>query len=153
MKAATLKKIDGMNAKVISTLQSPFHWLLSPGLMVIKITGRKTGRQYSIPVGYHDQGDIVIVLVSDAANRKWWRNFQGEGDIEMIIKSKTMTGRAQVLEPGSDEYKLRAEQSFSRNPFISKIFGIKFDKKSGLTPEQLEKLASYAAIVRINKNI
>ena len=32
-------------------LRSPFHGMLSKGMMLITITGRKTGKTYTTPVG------------------------------------------------------------------------------------------------------
>ena len=34
-------------------LRSPFHGMLSNGMMLITVTGRKTGKAYTTPVGYY----------------------------------------------------------------------------------------------------
>lgn len=34
-------------------LRSPFHGMLSNGMMLITVTGRKTGKTYITPVGYY----------------------------------------------------------------------------------------------------
>lgn len=146
---ALVNKINSLNNHVIAALESPLHWPLSLGLMTIKVTGRKSGKQYTLPVGYHNQGDAIVVMVSDAKKRQWWRNFQEEAHIEILLKSKIMQGDALVLTPDTEEYKQRAEAFLGRAGIISRIFGIKFDKEQGLTKEQLEALADYAAIVRI----
>ena len=41
---------------VRKVLRSPLHGLLSRRLLIVTVTGRKTGRRYSNPVGYaqHD---------------------------------------------------------------------------------------------------
>ena len=41
-----------LNPAICAVLRSRFHWLLSRGLMLVTVTGRKSGRQYTIPVGY-----------------------------------------------------------------------------------------------------
>jgi hypothetical protein len=33
-------------------LRSPLHGLLSNGMMLLTVTGRKTGKKYTTPVGY-----------------------------------------------------------------------------------------------------
>lgn len=40
-------------------LRSPFHGMLSNGMMLITITGRKTGKTYTTPVGYYVEGDTL----------------------------------------------------------------------------------------------
>jgi len=42
-------------------LRSRLHRLLSAHLLLISVTGRRTGRVYTIPVGYHLRGDIHAV--------------------------------------------------------------------------------------------
>lgn len=56
-------------------LRSPLHGMLSNGMMLITITGRKTGKTYTTPVGYYVEGETLWVITS--RERKWWRNLQG----------------------------------------------------------------------------
>ena len=51
-----------INPLVAAVLRSPFHWLLSFGLMLITVTGRRSGRRYTIPVGYQRHGDLLVTL-------------------------------------------------------------------------------------------
>ena len=55
-----------MNGVVDFVLRSRFHWLLSRGLTLITVTGRRSGRRYTIPVGYLETPDALVVLVGDA---------------------------------------------------------------------------------------
>ena len=138
-----------MNPLVSAILASSLHWLLSPGLMLITVTGRKTGRRYTIPVGYHQVEDAIIVLVSDAPDKSWWRNYRTAGPIEVRLRGNSRRGCAQVLAADSPEFRRRAEQSFGRARVIPWIFGIDYDYHTGLTSAQVEALAAHAAIVRI----
>ncbi len=144
-----LRVLDRLNWLVVAILASPFHWILSPGLMLLTITGRKTGNRYTIPVGYHELGDVIVVMVSDAANRSWWRNFWRSGPVEIRLRGKLVPARAQVVRSDDGEFRNRAEQVFRRARFIARIFGIRFDPDLGLRPDQVKALAEYAAIVRI----
>jgi len=55
-----------LNPLVAWLLRSTLHPLVSGGLMLLEVTGRRTGRRYWIPVGYQRNGDAIIVLVSHA---------------------------------------------------------------------------------------
>jgi hypothetical protein len=142
-----LAVMDRMNPLIVGVLHSPAHWLLSPGLMTVSLDGRRTGVRRRFPVGYHDQGDAVVVLVSDAAGRNWWRNFREPWPAELRIRGRTRSVVGEALRPGSDEYRLRAEKSFRRAAFIPRMFEIEFDRQAGLSDEQLKTLGEYAAIV------
>jgi hypothetical protein len=137
------------NPVVDLVLRSRFHWLLSRGLTLITVTGRRTGRRYTIPVGYLETSDAVIVLVGDAPSKTWWRNYVQPGPIEVNLRGFRRSGRAVAIRPDSEQFSSSAEESFRRSRIIPRLFGIPFDPSRGLTAEDAERLAQRAAIVRI----
>jgi hypothetical protein len=144
-----LRIFDRLRWVVAAILSSPFHWPLSCILMLLGITGRKTGRRYTIPVAYHQADDAIIVMVADAAHRSWWRNFREPGPIELHLRGSTVAAHAELLSPESAEFQQRAEQAFRRAAFVGRIFGVRFDPAVGLTTEQQKVLGEYAAVLRI----
>ena len=75
-------------------LRSPFHGMLSNGMMLITITGRKTGKIYTTPVGYYVEGEHLWVITS--RERKWWKNLQGGAQVNLLLKRKPVQGIANV---------------------------------------------------------
>ena len=147
--AALVRLSMRLNPVVSAILRSPLHWLLSPGLMLITVTGRKSGRRYTIPVGYHQAADAVIVMVGEAPSKTWWRNYRAGGPVELRLRGKPLRGRAQVLPPDSAEFRNRANASFRRVRLIPRIFGVDFDRRAGLSDAQVRQLGQHAAIVKI----
>jgi deazaflavin-dependent oxidoreductase (nitroreductase family) len=84
-------------------LRSPFHGMLSGGMMLLTVTGRKTGKKYTTPVGYYREGDSLWVITS--RDRTWWRNLQGGAQVELLLKRKPFTAQA---EPDLDERAVEA---------------------------------------------
>lgn len=138
-----------LNGVVTFVLRSRLHWLLSRGLALITVTGRRTGRRYTIPVGYLETRDAIVVLVGDAPSKTWWRNYEDEGPIELRLRGQLRSGRALVLSPGSESFRRTAEEAFRSARFIPRLFGIGFDPERGLSADDAGKLAQRAAIVRI----
>ena len=138
-----------MNGVVDVVLRSRFHWLLSRGLTLITVTGRRSGRRYTIPVGYLETVDAVVVLVGDAPSKTWWRNYIDPGPIEVTLRGVPRSGRAVVVPPGSEPFRRTAEEAFRRSRIIPRLFGIAFDRSRGLTVGDAARLAQRAAIVRI----
>ena len=138
-----------MNPIVDVVLRSRFHWLLSRGLALITVTGRRTGRRYTIPVGYLETSDAVVVLVNDASTKMWWRNYMRPGPIEMRLRGVDRCGRAVVVPRDSEQFRRTAEESFRRSRVIPRLFGIAFDPSGELIVEDAARLAQRAAIVRI----
>ena len=75
-------------------LRSPFHGMLSDGMMLITITGRKTGKKYTTPVGYYREGEFLWVITSH--DRTWWKNLRGGAEIGLLLKRKPVTAHAEV---------------------------------------------------------
>jgi len=46
-----------MNPLIITILHSPLHSMMSKATMLITFTGRKSGKQYTTPVSYSQEGD------------------------------------------------------------------------------------------------
>ena len=139
-----------LNPVITPILRSRLHWLLSTGLMLITVTGRKTGRRYTIPVGYHQVADAIVILVSDAPSKTWWRNFRSAAPIELWLHGTRRHGHARVLPPGSEEFRRRADASFRRARLIPWIFGVDYDRRTGLIDAQLRQLGEHAAIVEVS---
>ena len=75
-------------------LRSSFHGMLSNGMMLITVTGRKTGKKYTTPVGYYRENGYLWVITS--RDRTWWKNLQGGADVSLLLKRQPMTAFAET---------------------------------------------------------
>ena len=149
IRSRTLSFIDYANPALVRLLHTPIlHWLASPGLATINLRGRRSGKLFRFPVGYHDQRDAVVVLVSDAKGRQWWRNFQSSWPATLRVRGRSREMMGDVLEPGSPEFASRVAGFFARAAFIPRMFGVEFDPAVGLSHEQMTALGETGAVVR-----
>lgn len=78
------------NPVMRALLQSPLYVLVSRGLGVLRLRGRKTGREYAIPLRLHDHNDETVVLTGAT-----WRLNIGEGaDVEIVHRGRRRARRA-----------------------------------------------------------
>ena len=139
-----------LNPLVVTLLRTPvLHWIASPGLMLLTVTGRRSGRRYTIPVGYQRAGDEITVMVSKAGGKTWWRNFREPGEVELRLRGRDLRGRAALVDPASSEFRSAAEATLRRVPGMSRVFGVDFDRSTGLSDAQVEALGREIAVVRI----
>jgi hypothetical protein len=75
-------------------LRSPLHGMLSNGMMLLTVTGRKTGKQYTLPVGYYHENGYLWVITS--RDRTWWRNLCGGAEVSLLLKRKPVTAIAET---------------------------------------------------------
>jgi len=138
-----------LNPVVAFVLRSPFHYPLSLGLMLLTVTGRRSGRRYTIPVGYQQRDECLLVLVSKAGRKSWWRNYIDPGPVELRVRGRTLGGEARCVPRGSEEFREALASTFRRHPTLGRQFGISYDRQIGLTPEQQRRIAEEAAVVKI----
>lgn len=138
-----------INPLIVGILRSPLHGLLSTGLLLLTVTGRRTGRRYTIPVGYQRDGNRYVILVSKARRKNWWRNYIDPAPVELCVKGTERRGMAWVVQPESFEFRKNAERTFRRLPWLSAQFGFAYDAATGLTDEQVLHLGVEGAMVQV----
>jgi len=146
--------VDGvlsvLNPALAAVLRSPLHRLLSRGLLLLTVTGRRSGRRYSIPVGYQEDSNGLVVMVSEARRKQWWRNYYEPAPVELRLRGRERRGVAELVAPGSDSFRSLAEATLRRVPWMRRVFRVDaYDPRAGLRTDQLDRLGEEIAIVRI----
>lgn len=99
------------NSIITALLRSPLHRLLSRSLMLITVTGRRSGRQYTTPVSYvRDENYIWFI---SRRQRIWWRNLSDGAPVTLWLRGKEVTGKAYVIEGDPDEHLEDLKEHFS----------------------------------------
>lgn len=96
MHSSVRTAVNRFNRCVVSWQESPrVGKLVSRRMTVVTYTGRKSGREFSIPVAYFRRpgGVRIDVMMPDAKN--WWRNFTGDGGpLSVRLDGEVKTGHA-----------------------------------------------------------
>jgi hypothetical protein len=88
--------IGFFNSGVMALAWSP-RWgrLVSGYITSISYVGRKSGRQFTLPIGYRRDGNEVTIPVSMPDQKVWWRNFLGAGaPLSIRLDGTDRTGHA-----------------------------------------------------------
>ena len=110
-----------INPIMIFILRSPLHFLVSHSVLVLYVTGAKTGKKYFIPVSFFEHSKGLLTCVTDKPNI-WWRNLTSIDEIKILFKGKEIQSRINT-EPHDSDYifpKLHALFSHSR---LDGLFG------------------------------
>lgn len=110
-------------------LRSPFHGKVSGNLMLLTFTGRKTGKQYTVPVGYVEmEGGLMVFTESN-----WWRNFQGGAAVRLRYKGRDVTGKAAIVEDADQIGRFIQMMVQKRGPQMAERMG--FSAEPGQPPK------------------
>jgi hypothetical protein len=75
-------------------LRTPVAGSARDQMMVVSFTGRKTGRQYSIPLSAHRVGGDLYAITS----AKWKFNFRDGASADVLHRGKTTTMRGELIQ-------------------------------------------------------
>ncbi len=82
-----------VNPTMAAILRSPLHRLLSNALMLLSFRGVRSGKSYTIPVGYMQQGNRLYIF----SHAKWWKNLPGQ-QVTLRLRGRNVHGTARRLE-------------------------------------------------------
>jgi deazaflavin-dependent oxidoreductase (nitroreductase family) len=86
-----------VNRVLMRLLRSPLSRLVDGGLMLLTVTGRRTGRTYSFPVQYVEDGRVLWVCAGHGDAKTWWRNLVGGADVEVRLRRRVYPATAIAL--------------------------------------------------------
>jgi len=79
-------------------LRSPLHDWISAAVLLITYHGRKSGKEYTLPIQYVQDGNHIYIIPGYAEKKTWWRNLKGGMDVQLTIKGQTRSGKGILLE-------------------------------------------------------
>lgn len=83
------------NRWVIWLLRSPLHGLVSPGMLLITVTGRRSGKTYTTPVEYRQENQCVTII--SRQGRTWWKNVVEAAPVTLLLRGQEVSGQARLL--------------------------------------------------------
>jgi hypothetical protein len=113
------------NDFVAFMLRTPLHVFLG-NTMLITVTGFKTGKTYSTPVGFYRDGDWLWVMTS--RDRTWWRNVRHGAKVSLLLRGKKVPAFAEA-EVNESAVEARMLDYIRKIPLAAKPLGIHIENK------------------------
>ena len=135
------------NPMMIWLLKSHLYGFISKNMMLITVTGRKSGKQISTPTNFLRDGNTLWVI--SWRDRKWWKNLRGGAKVQVLLAGKSVEGRGQVIE----EEKAVAQSLFDyykKIPRVAKYVQIGLDAAGVPVSADCERAAQKMVMVRID---
>ncbi len=116
-----------MNPLMAALLTSPFHKGVSKNLMVLTFSGRRSGKRYSTPVGYLQEGNQLIVFT----HSDWWKNLRGGAPVEVRLRGKIRHGKAEIIRDEDQISKIVQSLTNARGEEYARRMGFNQDNPEG----------------------
>ncbi len=88
------------NVLVAALLRSRLHRTLSGSLILISYRGRKSGREFTVPVAYAEDGEGLTVFVGHSEAKSWWRSMPG-ANVRVRLRGVDFDADASVVKGSS----------------------------------------------------
>jgi deazaflavin-dependent oxidoreductase (nitroreductase family) len=125
-------------------LRTPLHVFLG-NTMLITVTGCKTGRQYSTPVGFYREGNSLWVISN--RDRTWWRNVKNGANVSLLLNGKKMNAFAEAELNEKAVEKLLVEY-IHHLPVSARSFGVRMENKIPST-EDITRVAKDRLFIKV----
>ena len=135
-----------LNPIVKGVLRSPIHHFVSHQMMVITFTGRKTGRVYSTPVSYYQEGNHVYCFT----HADWWKNLDGGSEVKLHIRGREVLGEAMPILDNRERKKVSLGKFLTAVPSDAQFFSVKIDAQGNPDADDLERAVDDATMIEIH---
>ncbi|MBM7804461.1 deazaflavin-dependent oxidoreductase (nitroreductase family) [Geodermatophilus bullaregiensis] len=108
------------NAVVLAVLRSRAHRLLSASAIELRYLGRRSGRQYAVPVQYARAGGHLVVWPQHWQRSTWWRNFRTPQPVTVRLTGRLHEGTARVVDPDDPQWRSARQTYAARWPRMAR---------------------------------
>jgi len=133
------------NALISLLLRSPLHGLVSKSCVLLSFRGRKSGHQYTFPVGYFShEGDTVEIIPL----HNWWKNLRGNVPVTLWFKGR----KYQAIADASygDEMTIKELQRLLQaSSALIRVCRVERDATGQPKPESVRQVAQSLVLVRL----
>ena len=126
------------NGMMKTLLLSPFHKMISGNMMLITVKGRKSGKPYTIPVNYVQDGDEVYA--TSQRDRTWWRNLRGGAEAILRLRGRDFQVAGDVVE---EEQGVTAQLAvyLAKAPQYARYFGVSLSPEGNINLQETAQAA------------
>ena len=132
-----------VNRMMRAWLRSRWHRPVSSAMMVLTYQGARSGRTYSFPVGYAEDGEGLVTFTRFS----WWKNFREERPVSLRLRGREVRGTA-VAVRDPDAVAERFAYYLRRNPHDGKYFGVRVGRDGRADPDEMASAAGRLVMIR-----
>jgi len=135
------------NPILAALLRSPLHAMVDSGMMLVSVTGRRSGKLYTTPVNYLRDGDSLTVI--SLRERTWWRNLRGGAEVGLHLQGQPRRARATAAED-DPSVTIGLRRLLALNPAYARFLGVRLRSDGTAEPHDLARAARSRVVVSIH---
>ncbi len=136
------------NKAISWVLRTPLHVLVSKDIMLLTVTGRKSGKEYHVPVSYARDGELIICS-TDRSRADWWKNLRGGATVTARLCGEEVTGQATAISEDRQALIKGINTMLTQVPRDAKHYEVRLDKNEKPLAEDVSRATAYRIIIEI----
>jgi hypothetical protein len=135
-------------------LRSRWHRWMSASVLLITYRGRKSGREFSLPVQYAQDGHFIYIVPGMPERKSWWRNFRESTPVQLTLRGEELSASGALLNPATQRYEIVTgiEVYLRAFPSLAKGYHIRTSPGGGWDTQDLRRVAETAVMIRVELN-
>ena len=134
-----------LNRTMKLILRSPVHGMVSKAILLITFTGRISGKSYTTPVSYSQNGDQVTIFT----HANWWKNLRNGTPVSLRLRGRELQGLAETVADDKQAVAAGLSAHLRKVPSDARYYGVTFDERNNPNLEEVEQAAQTVVMVRI----
>jgi len=134
-----------VNRAMKFVLRSPVHGIVSKTVLLITFTGRKSGKTYTTPVSYSQDGDQVYIFT----HADWWKNLRGGTPVTLRIRGREFQGLAEPVAEDKQAVAAGLTAHLRKVSSDARYYGVTFDDHRNPRADEVEKAAQTVVMIGI----
>jgi hypothetical protein len=126
--------------------RSPIHLLVSTQILVTQFNGRKSGKQYRVPVSFH-KNENTYTCVTLRSNL-WWKNLINLERADVWLKGKLVNVQVELEYQNDELVKSNLRHLVSGNAIDAFFAKVKLNKDGSPDEKSLDDAAKLHAVLK-----
>jgi deazaflavin-dependent oxidoreductase (nitroreductase family) len=126
-------------------LRSPIHGMVSKTVLLITFTGCKSGKVYTTPVSYSQDGNQIYIFT----HADWWKNLCNNKPVTLRIRGREYQGLAEPVAEDKQTIAAGLAAHLRKVPSDARYYGVTFDKVGKPNAGEVEKAVETVVMLRI----
>jgi deazaflavin-dependent oxidoreductase (nitroreductase family) len=134
-----------VNPLVSWLLRSRLHATVSENITLLHFQGRRSGRWYSTPVTYIEDGGALRICTSSP----WWKNIRDRPNVRLHLRGREISARARTTSDGGEHVVETIRDLLTRIPRDAPFYKVRMGNDGRPNMDDVRRAAAETIVIDV----
>lgn len=135
-----------LNSIMKFLLRTPFAGPLGSQLVLLSFTGRKSGKTFTIPLGFAKRENTVVLFT----DHTWYKNLIDNPSVTLRLQGKELKGRAEIVHDDKELIAKELEAFVKERPNAARAYSITLDANKQPNLESVQRASQLFTVIYVH---